>query len=138
MGSRILLAVNGTLMRGLELNGNLLRVGAAFVCEARTAPRYRCWSVADRHPGMLRVTPPEQGAAIALELWELDGAGIAAVLEGEPPGLSVGKVELDDGSHVLGVLAEPWVVAGQREITSFGGWRAYLAALGGAKRGQQG
>jgi hypothetical protein len=31
----VLLAVNGTLMRGLALNGNLVAVGAAFVREAR-------------------------------------------------------------------------------------------------------
>jgi hypothetical protein len=34
-------------------------------------------------------------------------------------------VELSDGSEVLGVLAEPWLVKGQKEITSLGGWRAY-------------
>ncbi len=38
---QVLLAVNGTLMRGLELNQNLLAVGARFVGEARTAPIYR-------------------------------------------------------------------------------------------------
>ena len=32
------LAVNGTLMRGLELNPNMLAVGAEFVCEDRTVP----------------------------------------------------------------------------------------------------
>ena len=37
------LAVNGTLMRGLELNGNLTVAGAHFVREAATAPEYRLW-----------------------------------------------------------------------------------------------
>jgi hypothetical protein len=37
---------------------------------------------------------------------------------------------LADGREVLGVLAEPYLVDGQREITNFGGWRAYIAALG--------
>ena len=59
-------AVNGTLMRGLELNGNLLKVGAAFVREDLTAPIYRLWSIADRHPAMLRVS--QDGQAIALEV----------------------------------------------------------------------
>ena len=53
-----LLAVNGTLMRGLDLNGNLLAVGASFVREARTAPHYRLWSIGDRHPAMLRTPQP--------------------------------------------------------------------------------
>ena len=34
------LAVNGTLMRGLELNPNLLAVGATFIREARTEPAW--------------------------------------------------------------------------------------------------
>ena len=51
----VLLAVNGTLMRGLELNPNLLEVGATFVRETTTEPCYRLWSINDRHPGMVRV-----------------------------------------------------------------------------------
>jgi hypothetical protein len=39
------LAVNGTLMRGLALNGNLLAVGATFHREATTIPTYRLWSI---------------------------------------------------------------------------------------------
>ena len=60
----MLLAVNGTLMRGLELNGNLLRAGARFVREARTLPSYRLWSIGDVHPAMLRSS--KGGSAIAL------------------------------------------------------------------------
>src|SRR5436305_51179 len=48
------LAVNGTLMRGLKLNGNLTAAGAHFVREAATAPEYRLWSIGDRHPAVLR------------------------------------------------------------------------------------
>ena len=121
---KITLAVNGTLMRGLELNPNMLAVGADFVSEARTAPTYRCWSIEDRHPGMLRV--PQHGAAIALELWAVPPAGLASILQKEPAGLCIGKVVLEDGREVLGVLAEPWRVEGQREITTLGGWRAYI------------
>ena len=47
------LFVNGTLMRGLELHGNL--EGAEFLGEAQTAPTYRIYSIDDRHPGMLEV-----------------------------------------------------------------------------------
>ena len=121
----MLLAVNGTLMRGLELNGNLVAAGASFVRETRTAPTYRLWSIDDRHPAMLRV---QSGAAIAVEIWEIPAAGIADILAKEPAGLSIGKVMLEDGSEVLGVLGEPILVEGQREITHHGGWRAYVAS----------
>jgi len=53
------LAVNGTLMRGLELNANLTAAGAHFVREAATAPEYRLWSIGDRHPAMLRARQSE-------------------------------------------------------------------------------
>lgn len=50
----VVIAVNGTLMRGLELNPNLIAAGGQFVREATTAPCYRLWSIHDRHPGMMR------------------------------------------------------------------------------------
>jgi hypothetical protein len=129
----VLLAVNGTLMRGLELNANLLEAGATFVREARTAPVYRLWSIDDRHPAMIRVSEGGAdatvgGAAIALEVWSVPPEGLAAILLKEPPGLCIGKVRLEDGSETLGVLGEPALCEGQREITRYGGWRAYVAS----------
>jgi len=88
------LFVNGTLMRGLELNGNLLDCGGSFVREAKTAPVYRLYSIDDVHPAMLRAE--SGGAAIALEIWELPAAGLARVLAGEPAGLCIGQVALND------------------------------------------
>jgi hypothetical protein len=120
------LAVNGTLMRGYELNRNLTELGCEFVRDAQTAPVYRLWSIAGRHPGMIRTTAGD-GAPIAVEVWRVPLAGVAAVLLREPPGLSIGKIELDDGTEVLGVLAEPALVQGHPEITHLGGWRAFAA-----------
>lgn len=122
-----LLAVNGTLMRGLELNPNMLAVGATFVREDQTDECYRIWSIGDRHPAMQRT--PGAGTSVALEIWAVPPAGLASILNNEPPGLAIGKVMLKDGSIVLGVLGEPFLCEGQREITAFGGWRAYTAAL---------
>jgi len=127
--AQVLLAVNGTLMRGLELNPNLLAVGGAFLREDRTAPVYRLWSINDSHPAMVRVK--SGGTAVAVEVWAVPPAGLAAILLAEPPGLSIGKVRLTDGSEVLGVLGEPILCEGQREITQFGGWRGYLKAKTG-------
>lgn len=121
------LAVNGTLMRGLELNNNLLAIGATFVREAKTEPAYRLWSIDDRYPAMLRVR--EGGVAIALEVWQVPAAGIGSILLQEPPGLCIGKVHLDHGEVVLGVLGEPICCANKKEITQWGGWRAYMEAL---------
>ena len=120
------LAVNGTLMRGLALNKNLIAAGATFVRETTTSPAYRLWSIGDRHPAMVRVA--HGGTAIAVEVWEVPAAGLAAVLLAEPPGLSIGKVRLADGEETLGVLGEPVLCEGQLEITEYGGWRAYVGA----------
>lgn len=120
------LAVNGTLMRGLELNHNLVDNGGVFVKEAETAPEYRLWTINDIHPAMIRT--PGDGGAVSLEVWEVPAVALADILSKEPPGLTIGKVALADGSEVLGVLGEPFLVEGQKEITEFGGWRSYLAA----------
>jgi gamma-glutamylcyclotransferase (GGCT)/AIG2-like uncharacterized protein YtfP len=123
MSLTTLVAVNGTLMRGLELNGNMTKAGGVFVRVDQTDAHYRLWSINDRHPGMIRVM--EGGVTVALEIWQLPMASFATLLLSEPAGLAIGKVKLLDGSEVLGVLAEPWLVAGQKEITEHGGWRQY-------------
>jgi len=126
---KILLAVNGTLMRGLELNPNMLAVGAEFVREDRTVPAYRLYSINDRHPGMVRV--PAGGISVAVEVWSVPPQGLALILLKEPPGLCIGKVSLLSGAETLGVVAEPILCEGQRDISEFGGWRAYRAASAG-------
>jgi carbamate kinase len=125
----ILLAVNGTLMRGLKLNPNMEAAGASFVRETTTEPTYRLWSINDNHPVMVRVRDGS-GVRIAVEVWSVPPAGLASILLSEPTGLTIGKVRLDDGSTVLGVVGEVTFVKGQREITQYGGWRAYIAAEG--------
>jgi len=122
----VYLAVNGTLMRGLALNKNLLRIGARFVRETTTDAAYRLWSIDDRHPAMMRVT--EGGREIALEIWELPAAGIATILQQEPPGLCIGRITLANGESILGVLGEAYLCEGGEEITQWGGWRAYMAS----------
>ena len=122
---KVLVAVNGTLMRGLELNPNLTSIGATFVRDDQTDACYRLWSIGDRHPAMMRT--PGEGTRVAVELWDVPVDGLASLLMNEPPGLAIGKVVLRDGSIVLGVLGEPFLCAGQHEITAYGGWRAYIA-----------
>lgn len=130
--SEVLLAVNGTLMRGLKLNPTMLAADARFVREAATEPEYRLWTIDDDHPAMIRVADGS-GAAIQLELWSLPAAGLAGILLNEPPGLAIGKVRLADGSTVLGVIGEAALVEGQREITAHGGWRRYIHSKTGER-----
>ena len=95
MEETVHLAVNGTLMQGLELNENLISVGATFLRETTTESAYRLWSIDDRHPAMLKVA--EGGVAIAVEVWAVPASGVSALLMLEPAGLCIGKVRLSDG-----------------------------------------
>lgn len=118
------LAVNGSLMRGFDLNRNLIDARAKFVREDRTKPVYRMWSINDAYPAMLRDV--EAGGQIELEIWSMSAQGLVQVLEKEPLGLTIGKIELADGGEVLGVLGEPYICQNRKEITEFGGWRQYF------------
>jgi len=118
------IAVNGTLMRGLELNENLVKLGGIFLYEAETSPQYRLWSINDVHPAMQKVY--SNGNSIQLEIWELPEIGLATLLLEEPPGLSLGKIILKSNQQILGILGENHLCLGQKEITQFGGWRNYI------------
>ena len=92
------LFVNGTLMRGLALHGNL--AGAEFVGEARTAPIYRLYSIGDRHPGMFEVA--DGGVAVAGEIYRVPDEVWRRVEAGEPPGPDRGPGRGAGGRGVSG------------------------------------
>jgi gamma-glutamylcyclotransferase (GGCT)/AIG2-like uncharacterized protein YtfP len=120
-----LLFVNGTLMRGLALNRNL--DGAEFVEEARTAPIYRIYSIGDIHPGMFEVGTG--GVSVPGEIYRLPDDVWRRVEAGEPPGLYRGPVKLSDGRELPGILYPREMAEGHhRDISDFGGWRAYQAS----------
>lgn len=121
---KILLAVNGSLMRGFALNQNLLDARAEFLREAKTSANYRLWSIDDSYPAMLR--DEVQGTNIDLEIWVLTPESLLEIVGKEPPGLCLGKVELQDGESVLGILGEPYLCESKEEITTWGGWRSYI------------
>jgi gamma-glutamylcyclotransferase (GGCT)/AIG2-like uncharacterized protein YtfP len=120
-----LLFVNGTLMRGLELHGNLK--GGEFLEEAVTAPVYRLYSIGGAHPGMFEVA--EGGVAIAGELYRVSPDVWRHVAAGEPAGLHKGPVRLADGRTVEGILFPREQAEGRHpDISDHGDWRAYLAS----------
>jgi gamma-glutamylcyclotransferase (GGCT)/AIG2-like uncharacterized protein YtfP len=129
------LFVNGTLMRGFALEGNL--AGAQFLGEVRTAPVYRLYSIGDRHPGMFQV--PSGGVAVAGEVYLVTDEIWRRVEAGEPPGLYRGTVTLEDGRRVCGILYPRQLAEGRHaDISFYGGWRAYLAWKGALSAGRDG
>jgi allophanate hydrolase len=124
---RTRLAVVGAHLSGEPLNQQLLELGARLVAATTTSPFYRLFDLGTTpaRPGMVR--RPSGGAAIALEVWEFDAAGLGTFLPRVPAPLAIGSVELADGSTVLGFLCESYALEGARDITEFGGWRSYRA-----------
>ena len=129
-GDALALAVVGAHLSGMPLNGELKALGARFVESAVTAADYRLFALADtvtRKPGLLRVASGE-GTRIAVEVWALSPAEFGRFVAAVPPPLSIGSVKLADGRLVKGFLVEAEAVAGARDISAYGGWRAFVAA----------
>ena len=133
------LLVVGAHLSGQPLNHELLAAGGTLLGPACTAPCYRLYALGTRppKPGLVRVaasTTPSatSGASIAGEVWRLPAAGFARFMAGLAAPMAIGRVVLDDGRDVLGFLCEPAAVHGATDITSFGGWRAWLT-IGGLR-----
>ncbi|MEU9734271.1 allophanate hydrolase [Streptomyces sp. NPDC048002] len=124
------LAVVGAHLTGRPLNHQLLALGARLESSTTTASEYRLYALetVPPKPGLVRAT--EGGAAIEAEVWRLPAEGLGTLLAGLPRPMTLGTVELADGTLVTGFLCEPEAVRGAREITSYGGWRAYLDSVG--------
>ncbi|MGD9921769.1 MAG: allophanate hydrolase [Pseudorhodoplanes sp.] len=126
--TEIAIAVVGAHLSGMPLNGELRTLHARFVEETSTAPDYRLYALAGTtppKPGMLRV-PEGTGAAIALEIWALTPDNFGRFVAGVPAPLSIGTLRLADGRQVHGFLVEPLATEGARDISEFGGWRAFV------------
>ena len=125
------IAVVGAHLRGQPLNHQLTDRTAKLLRSTRTAPCYRLFALATDppKPGLMRVSEDDpHGAAIEVELWELDAASFGDFVAQVPAPMCIGQLRLADGTEVSGFLCEPIALEGAAEITHFGGWRAYRAA----------
>jgi allophanate hydrolase len=76
---------------------------------------------------MVRTRSGENGAAIEVEVWEIAPAQFGSFVAEVPAPLSIGTVSLDNGEQVKGFVCEPYALEGATDITTWGGWRAWLA-----------
>ena len=127
-GGEIAIAVVGAHLSGMALNGELKALGGRLLEAARTAADYKLYALKTTppKPGMLRVEAGT-GSSIELEVWALPAGSFATFVDAVPPPLSIGTVRLADGRGVKGFIVEAADVAGAREISGFGGWRAFVA-----------
>jgi allophanate hydrolase len=120
------LAVVGAHLKDMPLHWQLTSREAKFLGATETAPTYRLFAMADSVPPKPALVHSEDGAAIALEVYELDVAAFGSFVAEVPPPLAIGTVTLADGTSVKGFVAEPRAVTGATDITHLGGWRAYI------------
>ena len=118
------LFVNGDGMRGGRVHHTI--EAHPFLGAARTAPRYRFFSVRDEFPALW---PAADGVSVEGELYDVPLDVIRdAFIPAEPPELELSVVELEDGSSALVVMLRADVHAagdGLKDISGHGGWRAY-------------
>jgi len=129
--NEIAIAVVGAHLSGMALNRELTALGGRLLEATTTVPDYRLYALPTTppKPGMLRV---EQGTgtSIALEVWSLPAAAFGHFVAAIPPPLGIGTVRLADGRGIKGFVVEPVAIDGARDISSFGGWRAFMAEAG--------
>src|SRR5262249_61350097 len=125
----IAVAVAGAHLSGMPLNSELKSFGARFLEETTTTADYRLFALAGAtppKPGLLRVDSG-RGAAIAIEIWALPEAEFGRLGAAVPSPLTIGTLSLADGRRVKGFLVEAEATHGARDISVFGGWRAFMA-----------
>ncbi|WP_298227213.1 allophanate hydrolase [Gryllotalpicola sp.] len=121
--------VFGAHMRGMPLNAQLVEIGARFVREVTTAPRYRMYALPGipARPGVIAAADGQQGVGIGGEEWLLPPAGMGVFITMIPRPMTLGPVELSDGRTVTGFgCSEPRGA----DVSEFGDWRSYLADAG--------
>ena len=126
-GDEIAIAVVGAHLSGMALNNELKALGGRLLEAASTAPDYKLYALdtSPPKPGMLRVAAGS-GSSIELELWALSAASFGKFVAAIPPPLSIGTLRLADGRGVKGFIVEAADINGARDISAFGGWRAFV------------
>ncbi|WP_341303835.1 allophanate hydrolase [Pseudomonas sp. TMP25] len=122
-------AVVGAHLTGMPLNFQLTSRDAVLVEQTTSAATYRLYALPGTvppKPGLARVA--EDGAAIIVELWDIPQARFGEFVAEIPAPLGIGNLQLADGRWVKGFICEPYALHGARDITSFGGWRAFIAS----------
>ena len=126
-----LMFLNGDGMRGGRAHYTI--EGVPLLGERRTAPLYRFYSIRDEFPALYPAADAENVhlQPILGELYDVPMGPLSALLATEPPELELTIIELEnadlsfamvlrDAEHAQGI---------HKDITSYGGWRAYRAEL---------
>ncbi|HEY0571840.1 MAG TPA: allophanate hydrolase, partial [Enterovirga sp.] len=123
----IQVAVVGAHLAGQPLNSQLTDRGATLLATVLTAPGYSLYALAGAVPPKPGLIFDGRGAGrIEVEIWSVPSAAFGSFVAGIPAPLGIGTIRLEDGSFVQGFLCEAHAIAGAQDITSRGGWRAFV------------
>ncbi|MGE0023569.1 MAG: allophanate hydrolase [Hyphomicrobium sp.] len=126
---RVAVAVVGAHLSGQPLNVQLREREARLLRTTRTGEGYSFYALAGSTPAKPGLVFDGKGAGgIEVEIWEMDEAAFGSFVALIPPPLGIGSLRLAEGDWVKGFLCEPHGLEGARDITSYGGWRAWLAS----------
>ena len=127
----LLIAVVGAHLTGQPLNWQLTQRRGRLVRTCRTHPDYKFYALANTTPRQTRPRPRPRlyRPRIEVELWALPEDTVGSFINGIPRPLGIGKLMLEDGTQVMGFIAEPAATEDALDITHLGGWRNYLATL---------
>lgn len=123
----IRVAVVGAHLTGMPLNFQLTSRDAVLVEQTLTKAAYRLYALPGTVPPKPGLVRADEGSEIIVELWDVPQARFGEFVAEIPPPLGIGNVELADGRWVKGFICEPYALACARDITRFGGWRAFIA-----------
>ena len=122
------LAVVGAHLSGMPLNFQLTERSAVRVERTHTAGDYRLYALPGTVPPKPGLVRGAAGAPIEVELWDIPVEAFGSFVALIPAPLGIGTLTLADGREVKGFICESWATDGARDITEFGGWRAFMAA----------
>ena len=127
-----LLCVCGAHLKGFTLNSQLSELGARFVKSTRTSKNYRMYIVSDDgkvvKPGLVRDS--DNGESLEVEVYSISKDKLGYFIQLIQYPLGIGRVELESSDYILGFICEGEAVKGKKDITSFGGYRAYMQSIG--------
>ncbi|WP_432518994.1 allophanate hydrolase [Kineococcus sp. SYSU DK006] len=140
------LVVFGAHRQGQPLNHQISQRGGRLIGPVRTAPVYQMFALptVPPKPAVVRSTSTTGGTAgsateaitgsategttgsITGERWRLPRAAVADFLADLAAPMSIGRVQLEDGSSELGFLAEACSVQQAQDITELGDWLTHV------------
>jgi allophanate hydrolase len=124
----IAVAVVGAHLSGQPLHWQLTERNARLLKTAKLAKGYSLYALANTTPAKPGLVFDGEGAGgIEVEIYQMSAEAFGTFVNLIPAPLGIGTVTLANGASVKSFLCEAHAIRDATDITSFGGWRGYVA-----------